>query len=276
MEPLKIGLVQMHVEEAKENNLDRAERMVEKAAEQGVQVVALPEMFNCPYDNSYFRHYSEEEGGASYQRLSRIAREQGVVLVGGSMPEIDGDGKVYNTCYIFDKEGRKIGKHRKMHLFDINVKGGQYFKESDVLTAGNSVTVFETPYGKMGAAICFDIRFPELFRLMVQQGARVIITPGAFNMTTGPAHWELLFRTRALDNQVFAAGIAPAQNSQASYKSYGNSLVADPWGNITGRLGYEEGILVQEIDLSKVEKYRGELPLLSSLRHDVYSLRINK
>lgn len=273
MESLRIGLVQMHVEESKEKNLDRAEALIREAAEKGARIVALPEMFNCPYDNSYFRSYGEEEGGSSYARLSRIAKEQRIVLVGGSMPEIDSAGKVYNTCYVFDSAGNKIGKHRKMHLFDINVKGGQYFKESDVLTAGNSVTVFETPYGKMGVAICFDIRFPELSRLMVHQGAKVVFIPGAFNMTTGPAHWEILFRTRALDNQIYMAGIAPAQNSEACYKSYGNSLIADPWGNITGRLGFEEDILVGDIEFNKVDKTRGELPLLSSLRHDVYSLK---
>ena len=114
------------------------------------------------------------------------------------MPEKDAEGNVYNTSYIFDREGKQIGKHRKVYLFDIDVKGGQTFKESDTLTAGDSDTVFDTEFGKIGVMLCFDIRFPELSRMMVNDGAKVIFVPAAFNMTTGPAHWELSFRTRAL------------------------------------------------------------------------------
>jgi omega-amidase len=269
---LKIGLIQMHVEESKEKNISKAEEMIKKAAASGANIVVLPEMFNCPYDNSYFRSYGEEEGGYTFGRISNIAEEENVYLIGGSVPELDTEGKVYNTSYIFDNKGNRIGKHRKMHLFDIDIEGGQYFKESDVLSRGNEVTVFETPYGKMGAAICFDIRFPELFRLMAQEGAKVIFVPGAFNMTTGPAHWELTFRTRALDNQAYTVGVAPARSLESSYTSYGNSLIANPWGSIVGRLGHEEGILVEDIDLNMVDKIRRELPLLNSLRSDIYRI----
>lgn len=270
---LRIGLVQMLVEDSKDNNISKAEEMIKKAVNKGAEIVVLPEMFNCPYDNSFFRSYGEEEGGYTFSRLSNIAKEEGIILIGGSIPEIDNNDRVYNTCYIFDSTGNKIGKHRKMHLFDIDVHGGQYFKESDTLTPGNNVTVFDTPYGKMGAAICFDFRFPELSRLMVYEGAKIIFIPGAFNMTTGPAHWEILFRTRALDNQVYTVGVAPARNNKASYGSYGNSMIADPWGKIIGRLDYEEGILVEGIDLDRIEKIRKELPLLSSIRHDIYELK---
>lgn len=270
---LRIGLVQMLVEDSKENNISEAEEMIKKAVNKGAEIVVLPEMFNCPYDNSFFRSYAEEEGGHTFSRLSKIAKDEGIILVGGSIPEIDSTDRVYNTCYIFDSKGNKIGKHRKMHLFDIDVHGGQYFKESDVLSPGKSVTVFDTPYGKMGTAICFDFRFPELSRLMVYEGAKIIFIPGAFNMTTGPAHWEILFRTRALDNQVYTVGVAPARNHEASYGSYGNSMIVDPWGKVICRLDYEEDILVEDIDLDKVEKMRKELSLLSSIRHDVYELK---
>lgn len=269
---LFIGLIQMKVVSSKEENISKMEQMVKAAADKGAKMAVLPEMFNCPYDNSLFRSYAEIEGGFTYKKLSNSAKENNIYIVGGSIPEIDDANRVYNTCYIFDSKGNKIGKHRKMHLFDINVEGGQYFKESDALSAGNSMTVFDTPYGKMGAEICFDIRFPELSRLMVLKGAKVIFVPGAFNMTTGPAHWELLFRARSLDNQIYTVGAAPASNYEASYISYGNSLVADPWGKITGRLGQDEDILIQEIDMSKVEKIRGELPVLSGLRKDVYKI----
>ena len=127
---------------------------------------------------------------------------QGIWLVGGSLPELEGD-RVYNTSYVFDPEGRQVAKHRKMHLFDIDVAGGQSFRESATLSPGEQVTVFDTPWGRMGLCICFDLRFEELCRLMVLEGARVLLAPAAFNMTTGPAHWELLLRQRAVDNQCF-------------------------------------------------------------------------
>jgi omega-amidase len=271
---LRIGLIQMLVEDSKDNNLSKAEKMIKKAVNKGAKIVVLPEMFNCPYDTSFFRSYAEEEGGHTFSRLSKIAKDEGIILIGGSIPEIESTtDRVYNTCYVFDSTGSKIGKHRKMHLFDIDVEGGQYFKESDILSPGKSVTVFDTPYGKMGVAICFDFRFPELSRLMAYEGAKIIFMPGAFNMTTGPAHWEILFKSRALDNQVYTVGVAPARSYDGSYISYGNSMIVDPWGKVVGRLDYEENILIEDIDLDIIEKIRKELPLLSSIRHDVYELK---
>jgi len=262
----------MPVSDVKEKNLRKAEEMIDQAVQAGAKVVVLPEMFNCPYQNRYFSLFAEEEGGLSWQEMSLIARRNNIFLVGGSIPEIDEENHIYNTSYVFDPQGRQIAKHRKMHLFDIDVKGGQYFKESDTLTAGNRVTVFDTPYGRFGLMICYDIRFPELSRALVQRDAKFIVVPAAFNMTTGPAHWELLFRTRALDNQVFTIGAAPARDISGSYVSYGNSLVVDPWGTVLQRLGGEEGILVQELDLAQIEKVREELPLLKHRRNDVYCL----
>ena len=187
----------------------------------------------------------------------------------------DAEGNVYNTSYIFDREGKQIGKHRKVHLFDIDVKGGQTFKESDTLTAGDSDTVFDTEFGKIGVMLCFDIRFPELSRMMVNDGAKVIFVPAAFNMTTGPAHWELSFRTRALDNQIYMVGCAPARDVSAGYISWGHSIVTDPWGRVTGMLDENEGILLAELDMDYEEQVREELPLLKSRRKDIYQLSQN-
>ena len=152
--------------------------------------------------------------------MSDYARKYHIYLIAGSMPEADDVGKVYNTSYIFDRDGKQIGKHRKAHLFDINVKNGQHFKESDTLTSGDHATVFDTEFGKMGVMICYDIRFPEFARTMALDGARMIFVPAAFNMTTGPAHWELTFRARALDNQIYMLGCAPARDIQAGYISW--------------------------------------------------------
>ncbi|MPM78168.1 Deaminated glutathione amidase [bioreactor metagenome] len=208
--------------------------------------------------------------------MSKSARENGIYVVAGTMPELVGD-KIYNTSYVFDRNGEKIAKHRKMHLFDIDIEGGQRFKESDTLSPGQEVTVFETEFCKIGLAVCYDIRFPELSRLMAMEGAEAIIIPGAFNMTTGPAHWELHFRARALDNQVYTIGVSPARDMEASYHSYGNSIAASPWGNVLCRMDEKEGYVIQEIDTDYVKKIRNELPLLKHRRADVYELiKINK
>lgn len=270
MNKLRTALIQMEIDISKAKNLKKAEEMINKAAAKGAKLVVLPEMFNCPYDTSNFPKYAEKEGEHTWKVLSKIAKENNIFLVGGSVPEVDYENKVYNTCYIFDNKGNQIGKHRKMHLFDIDIKGGQYFKESETLSAGNEVTVFDTPYGKIGVIICYDIRFPELSRLIALKGAKLIIVPGAFNMTTGPAHWELLCRIRALDNQVYTIGAAPARRNDGGYVSYGNSIIADPWGSIVNKLDEKENILIEDLDLDLVDKIREQLPLLKHRRTDVY------
>ena len=187
------------------------------------------------------------------------------------MPEADGE-RIYNTSFVFDPAGRQAAFHRKMHLFDIDVKGGQRFMESETFTAGDSVTVFDTPFGKLGLCICFDLRFPELARCMALAGARAIVTPAAFNMTTGPAHWELLFRQRAVDNQLFTLGVAPARDEQGPYVSYGNTILCSPWGEVLARAGSAPALLLADVDLNQNESIRAQLPLLSARRTDVYRL----
>ncbi len=275
MKMFKVALIQSMVYMDKERNIKNAVKLIEDVSNEGADLAVFPEMFCCPYDNSYFREYGEEEGGYAYKEIGHAANKFGIYVVAGTMPELEGN-HVYNTSYVFDRKGEKIAKHRKMHLFDIDIEGGQYFKESDVLTPGKDVTVFDTEFCKIGLGICYDIRFPELSRLMVLEGAEVIIYPGAFNMTTGPAHWELNFRARALDNQVYTVGVAPARDYEFSYHSYGNSIVVSPWGNVLNRMDEKEGYILQEIDLDYVKKVRNELPLLKHLRRDLYTLSKNK
>lgn len=275
MEKIKIAAIQMSTVEDKMENVRTVKTYLEKRKDENPDFVILPEMFCCPYQTENFPIYAEKEGGPVWQQLSGYAKQYGIYLIGGSMPEKDAEGNVYNTSYIFDREGKQIGKHRKVHLFDIDVKGGQTFKESDTLTAGDSDTVFDTEFGKIGVMLCFDIRFPELSRMMVNDGAKVIFVPAAFNMTTGPAHWELSFRTRALDNQIYMVGCAPARDVSAGYISWGHSIVTDPWGRVTGMLDENEGILLAELDMDYEEQVREELPLLKSRRKDIYQLSQN-
>lgn len=272
MEKIKIAAIQMSTVADKMENVRTVKTYLEKIKDENPDFVILPEMFCCPYQTENFPIYAEKEGGPVWQQLSGYAKQYGIYLIGGSMPEKDAEGNVYNTSYIFDREGKQIGKHRKVHLFDIDVKGGQTFKESDMLTAGDSDTVFDTEFGKIGVMLCFDIRFPELSRMMVNDGVKVIFVPAAFNMTTGPAHWELSFRTRALDNQIYMVGCAPARDVSAGYISWGHSIVTDPWGRVTGMLDENEGILLAELDMDYEEQVREELPLLKSRRKDMYKL----
>ncbi len=272
---LKLGLCQMKVTADKAENLRHARELIDKAAAGGAELVMLPEMFNCPYENAAFPVYAEPAGGESWQMLSRAAKENGIYLVGGSVPELE-DGHIYNTSFIFDREGRELARHRKVHLFDIDVLGGQRFKESDTLTAGDQVTLVDTPWGKLGVAICFDIRFAEFFRVMGDAGAFLIAIPAAFNMTTGPAHWDLTFRMRAIDQQCFVAGCSPARDETASYVAYGNSLVADPWGSFPLHMDEKEHVQVVELELDDISRYRGQIPILSGRRKDLYSTQRKK
>ena len=201
--------------------------------------------------------------------MSDLAAELGVYLIGGSISEID-DDKVYNTAFCFDREGRMIGRHRKTHLFDIDVEGGIRFMESDTLTAGDSATVIDTEFGKIGVAICYDVRFPELFRRMTLDGARMVILPAAFNMTTGPAHWDITMRARALDNQIFFAANSPARDEEGIYVAYGNSCIVSPWGDFIAHADEKECILYADIDFDYEDSIRNQLPLLKHRRPELY------
>lgn len=272
MTKIKLALCQMNVVDNKEKNMKTVRLMIEESISKNADFIILPEMFNCPYSNDKFIEYGEKEKSSeTLSEISKLAKSNNAYILAGSIPEIEED-KLYNTSYLFDRQGNVIAKHRKMHLFDIDVKRKITFKESDVLTAGNDFTIADTEFGKVGIGICYDIRFPELAKIMVENGALILIYPGAFNMTTGPAHWELLFRSRAMDNQAFCIGVAPALNNDASYHSYGHSIITNPWGEVIAQASEKESLIISEIDLSEIKKVREELPLLKNKRDDLYEV----
>ena len=272
MTRIKLALCQMNVVDNKEENIKTASLMIEKSVSKNADFIILPEMFNCPYSNEKFIEYGEEEQTSNtLYEISNLAKKNQVYILAGSIPEIDND-KLYNTSYLFDKQGNIIAKHRKMHLFDIDISGKITLKESDVLSAGDDFTIADTEFGKVGIGICYDIRFPEYARILAKNEADILIYPGAFNMTTGPAHWELLFRMRALDNQVFCVGVAPALNKDASYHSYGHSIITNPWGDIIAQGDEKESLIISEIDLDEIKKIRDELPLLKNKRDNLYEV----
>ena len=272
MNKVRIALCQMNVVDDKKANLKKAGSFIADSAHSNADFIVLPEMFNCPYSNDKFVEYGENEhDSCTLNTISQLAESYNVYILAGSIPEREGD-KLYNTSYLFDKTGSIIVKHRKMHLFDIDVKGRITFKESDVLTAGDDFTIADTDFGRIGIGICYDVRFVELARIMAEKGAEILFYPGAFNQTTGPAHWELLFRSRALDNQVFCIGVAPALNIDASYHSYGHSIAVNPWGEVIAQAGEKEELVICEIDLSEIKKVREELPVLKNKRKDLYEV----
>ena len=267
-----VALIQMPVTADKEENIRTACQKLREAKTRGTDIAVLPEMFCCPYDNACFRAYGEEAGGEAQQALSALAGELGLYVVGGSLPELS-EEKVHNTSYVYGRGGELLARHRKAHLFDIDVEGGQRFMESDTLSPGNAVTTFETEFGTMGLCICFDFRFEELARCMCLRGAKCIFVPAAFNRTTGPAHWELLFRQRAVDNQCFTVGVSPARDESAAYVAYGGSIAVDPWGGVLCQAGAEEETLYADLDLSQIESIRRQLPILFARRTDLYEVR---
>ena len=212
---LKIAVCQLRTELDGAQTMDKAASFVRRAAEGGADFTVLPEMFCCPYSSRYFRAALAEGHEKTVESMSAWARENGVYLVGGSVPETEGE-RLYNSCYVFDRTGRQIAKHRKVHLFDVTIPGMR-FHESDSFSPGREITVFDTEYGKMGAAICFDVRFPELFRAMAVRGAKVIFLPAQFNRTTGPAHWADTLKMRAVDNELFFVGASAARYEGFDY-----------------------------------------------------------
>lgn len=294
----KIALCQIPVTPSKERNLETAREYLRNAASAGASLAVLPECFNSPYDTLSFRRYAEpiqpastdgsltKTSSPSVAMLSEMAIETGLHIIGGSIPEIDSStDKVYNASVSVGPDGRILAVHRKAHLFDIDVPGKIKFTESAVLSAGNCATTFPftPPFAKdgediitIGVSICYDVRFPELAAVQAQKlGARLLVFPGAFNMTTGPAHWELLLRARALDNQTFVAACSPARDlsPDASYKAWGHSMVVDPWGTVLGSAKEGPDLILVDIDMARLEYVRTSIPVRNQRRSDIYELQ---
>lgn len=295
---LRVALCQFHVTEDKKLNLETCASFLDQAAAQGANLVVLPEIWNGPYAVSAFGDYAEvlpepqaascpDSPSAEMVRLKAL--EHNLWIVGGSIPETVND-KLYNTCLVFDPTGTVVAKHRKVHLFDIDVPGGITFLESETLSGGSTVTSFETPWCTIGVGICYDIRFPEYALLLTQKfGCQILVYPGAFNMTTGPAHWELLQRARAVDNQCYVLTASPARteappsddeessssnnkNKYPHYTAWGHSTATAPWGTVVATADETACVVVADLDLAKVAEMRRAIPTSIQKRTDLYKL----
>ncbi|KDQ59399.1 hypothetical protein JAAARDRAFT_32957 [Jaapia argillacea MUCL 33604] len=289
--PFNLALIQLgQIGPNKADNLKHARDIILKAAAgQGVagtkpDLIVLPECFNSPYGHVHFPVYAETIGytpdhqfdvtkceSESVKMLSSVAQEAGVWLLGGSIPERDiTDDKIYNTCTVYSPKGDLVATHRKIHLFDIDIPGKITFKESETLTGGTTMNYFDTEFARIGLGICYDVRFPELAMTAARKGCQVVIYPGAFNMTTGPLHWELLQRARAVDNQIYFSMCSPARDTTAGYHAWGHSMVVDPMAVVIAEAGHEEEIVYARIDPATFHSARAGIPVTTQRRFDVY------
>lgn len=271
---LKVTLCQMAVGADKAANIAKAVKMISEAAERGSALAVLPECFSCPYGTKYFEQYSEKiaQGSVTYDAISAVARDRKIWVIAGSIPEKNATGELFNSSMVFAPDGSLRHVHRKVHLFRLNTEKVK-FDEGEVLTAGSTACAVEMKdYNvKFGVGICFDIRYPMQAFQYCEQGTSFIVYPGAFNMVTGPLHWELSARARATDNQQFVLLCSPARDEKAEYVAYGHSLVCDPVGKVIGQLDEKEGFLDAELDMSQIQSTRDSIPILKGLRRDLYS-----
>jgi len=259
--------VQMVASDDKSANCAEAARWVRSAAAKAARLVALPEVFIWRGNKRLEKDAAEDIPGATSEFLAELARETQVYLLGGSVLErIPGSEKAYNTSLLFGPDGKILAKYRKIHLFDVDLDGGISLRESATREYGDGVVVAETALGRMGLSICYDLRFPELYRRLAAQSVDVIFVPSAFTAYTGRAHWEPLLRARAIENQTFV--IAPDQFGQSpkSFETHGHSMIVDPWGRILAEVPDGPGLAVAEIDLDDLAKVRTELPALQHRR----------
>jgi predicted amidohydrolase len=264
---MRVGVVQLTSGEDLEANLAAACGLVDEAAARGVEFVALPENF------AYLRREGEPipcaQGldGEIVGTLQVLARRHGIRILGGSFPEaIVGDSRVYNTSVLVGPGGEIEAVYRKIHLFDVRLGEGGDFTESASIAPGKEVVVARTPIGGIGLSICYDVRFPELYRAMAGPELRFLCVPAAFARQTGKDHWEVLLRARAIENQVFV--LAPAQCGRHSPEraSHGRSMIVDPWGLVIARAGDRPGLLTADCDLEALDRIRGRLPVLDHRR----------
>lgn len=268
MRDFLVAVGQWPVAREKEPNIERAERFLAEAARAGAALCVLPEMFQTPYELEAMRAGAEEEDGPTLSRLRASAARFGLHVVAGSFAERRGDA-IYNSSFVLGPSGEILGVHRKIHLFDVALEDVTV-EESRVFSPGREPLALELPFCRLGVAICYDVRFPALFRHFEARGVEVVAVPAAFSRTTGRAHWHPILRARAIESQVYLAAASPAPDEASGYVAYGHSLVVDPWGDVLAEAGEGEEGIAAHLSAARLEKVRRELPLLRHRREDLY------
>jgi nitrilase len=259
---MKLAAVQMISGPDVAPNLATAGRLIAEAAAAGAQLVALPEYFPLIGATDADRLAAREADGAGpiQDFLAATARRHGIWLVGGSIPLLAQDpGKLRNSCLVFDAQGKRVCRYDKIHLFGFR-KGEEAYDEAATIERGDQVVAFDSPLGRVGVAICYDLRFPELFRALGE--LNLLVLPAAFTETTGRAHWEMLLRARAVENQCYLLAAAQGGQHPTGRMTHGNSMIIDPWGEILARMDKGEGVVVADFDPQRISDTRASLPAL--------------
>lgn len=273
MRKFLVGVIQPDTQNDKGKNLEAIGEMIDQAAARGVSLVSLPEVMNVIGPNVGEGGQAEPIPGYTTEFLARKARQHKIWVHGGSFAEeIPGNAKAYNTTIMLNPRGEVVARYRKLHTFDVTLPDGTIANESERIEPGSDIVTVDTELGTLGFSICYDIRFPELFRLLALNGAQIIFTPANFTLPTGKDHWEPILRTRAIENGCYI--IASAQiGKKPKFAAYGNSMVIDPWGAVIARMPDRTGFIVAEIDLDYLDTIRGRIPSLKNRRTQAYDLR---
>jgi predicted amidohydrolase len=262
-----VAAVQMNSGADKARNLDAAARWITQAAGLGAKLVGVPENFSWMGPESERPSAAEALEGPTLSRMASLARELSITLLAGSILESGAPGgRLYNTSALFGPDGTRLAVYRKIHLFDVDVGDGATYRESAAVAPGSDVVAADTPVGTIGLSVCYDLRFPELYRALAARGATLITVPSAFTLMTGKDHWEVLLRARAIENQCYV--LAPAQHGRHSERrvTYGHAMLVDPWGLVVARVSDGEGLALGALNMDLLADIRRKLPALSHRR----------
>jgi predicted amidohydrolase len=267
---LPVAAVQLNAGTEKQANIDRAGQLVAQAAAAGARLVVLPEKWNGFGSSKILRACAEGlDDGESVAAMRDWAREHGIHLVGGSITERSESGRLFNTSLVFDPRGDLVATYRKIHLFDVEV-GGHVYRESDVEDPGEEIATADVEGWTVGLSVCYDLRFPELYRILTLRGANVLVVPAAFTMATGRDHWELLLRARAVENQCYVIAAGDWGEHPGGRRTYGRSMIVDPWGVVIAQASDGDGVVTAVIETARVEEVRASLPALANRRPLAY------
>lgn len=269
----RLGLAQMDTSDHWSDNREKIGEFIRQGADRGAQLMIFPE--TAEYIGEDFRGHSREIPGEVTDFFADQAAQYGLYLHCGSLTERLSDGKLRNTSLLFGPQGRILARYSKLHLFDVELEDGPSYRESQEISGGQEIVLADTPLCTIGFSICYDLRFPELFRLMARQGAQLLVNCANFTENTGKDHWEPLLRARAIENTCYVAAVGQC-GQKPKFRAWGHSMLIDPWGHVVASLGEEPGLLVEEVDLARLDEVRRQIPSLRNGREDIYQLQSSR
>ncbi|HWV23767.1 MAG TPA: carbon-nitrogen hydrolase family protein [Thermomicrobiales bacterium] len=272
---MQAAVVQLHIENDVEQNLAKCEDLTRQAARAGADIVVLPEAIDYHGNKEGVAEIKTDIPGSVSDRFAALARELGIWLLAGSIHEnIPGSDRTYNTSVLFDRSGNEVARYRKLHLYDVHIPGRVEALESATIAPGSDIVTADIEGRTAGLTICYDIRFPELYRELADRGAEIVFLPAAFTLFTGKDHWETLIRARAIENQCFMLASGQQGVDKEGKATYGRSMIVDPWGTVLATAQDGEGFAIATLDFDRLEKIRAELPSLANRRKEVFEAAV--